>query len=129
MSLLKRIGLRQARQLITTLPLLARIAWRLTRDPRVPRRHKAVMLAAVGYVVSPFDLAPDVIPYFGRVDDLLIVAAGVGWALRFAPRDVVDEHLSALATSREDLTSLLAEILPLPIEALWRKRNHILPDS
>ena len=32
---------------------------RLLRDPRVPRRHKLILGALVGYLALPFDIVPD----------------------------------------------------------------------
>ena len=44
------------------LPRLARLFWRLLRDPRVALWTKAILIGAVLYVVLPFDLLPDVMP-------------------------------------------------------------------
>ena len=41
----------------------------------VPWWSVAAMVAALLYVLNPFDLIPDVIPVVGYVDDALIVAA------------------------------------------------------
>ncbi|MDN6179522.1 MAG: DUF1232 domain-containing protein [Halomonas subglaciescola] len=43
----------------------------------VPWKAFALMLAAVGYLLMPFDLIPDFIVPFGLIDDALIV----GWLL------------------------------------------------
>lgn len=45
-------------------------AWAFLRDPQVPKRQKAIVLAALTYVLLPFDLLPDVLPFVGMVDDL-----------------------------------------------------------
>ena len=45
---------------------------RLLRDPRVPRRHKLLLGALVGYLAFPFDLVPDFIPVAGYLDDALL---------------------------------------------------------
>src|SRR5690349_10090916 len=42
-----------------------RLAFRLCREPRVPLLLKLLPLVAAGYVVSPLDLIPDVIPVLG----------------------------------------------------------------
>jgi hypothetical protein len=39
---------------------------RLTRDSRVPRRRKLLLLGLVGYLALPFDLVPDFIPSRGN---------------------------------------------------------------
>ncbi len=45
-------------------------SWQFLRDPEVPKRQKAIVLAAVAYVLLPFDLVPDWLPVVGLVDDL-----------------------------------------------------------
>ena len=62
---------------------------RLLGDPNVPRRHKLLLGAVVGYLALPFDLVPDFIPVAGQLDDVLgvmlarcaIVLGGSGSAL------------------------------------------------
>jgi uncharacterized membrane protein YkvA (DUF1232 family) len=47
---------------------------RLLRDPRVPRRSKALVAALIPYLALPFDLIPDFIPVAGQLDDAVLVA-------------------------------------------------------
>jgi uncharacterized membrane protein YkvA (DUF1232 family) len=63
-----------ARALATFIPDCIVLVTRLARDPRVPRRHKLVLLGLVGYLALPFDLVPDFIPVAGQLDDAIIVA-------------------------------------------------------
>ena len=82
--------------LLFQLPSLLRLYWRLLGDRRVPVWPKAVLLGAVGYVFSPFDLLPDLMPVVGQLDDLTLLAV-IGRAfLWWCPADVVAEHLRAL---------------------------------
>ena len=68
-------GRRQdARALATFIPDCIVLVSRLTREPRVPRRRKALLLALVAYLALPFDLVPDFIPVAGQLDDVVIVA-------------------------------------------------------
>lgn len=115
------------RRLLAVVPLMARLGWRLVRDPRVPRRHRAVLVAATGYVVSPIDVLPDFIPVIGELDDLLVIAAGLAWAIRFAPPDVLDEHLAELGVTRQELQDTLVMLLPPPLEVAYRQRHRYLP--
>jgi len=64
----------EARSLATFIPDCIVLVTRLTRDPRVPRRRKLLLLGLVGYLALPFDLIPDFIPVAGQLDDALIVA-------------------------------------------------------
>ncbi len=61
------------------------------KDPRVPWYAKVLMVAVVGYALSPIDLIPDFIPVLGYVDDLIIVPVGVSLALKMIPREVIEE--------------------------------------
>jgi uncharacterized membrane protein YkvA (DUF1232 family) len=74
------------------LPNLVKLFGRLLRDPRVPRRTKVVVVAALGYVVSPIDLLPEVIPVIGFTDDILLISFALNHLVRVAGEDVVLEH-------------------------------------
>ena len=65
---------------------------RLLGDPRVPRRHKLLLGALVGYLALPFDLVPDFIPVVGHMDDALVVALTLRAVLRGSGSDLVREH-------------------------------------
>ncbi len=83
---------------IMALPLRAKLSfvWGLFRDPDVPLLPKAVLPVIVAYLAFPFDIIPDFIPVLGQLDDLLIVAAGLGIFLWLTPRDVIERRLRAL---------------------------------
>lgn len=51
------------------------------KDPATPGRVRVLLVLAICYLLSPVDLIPDTIPFFGVVDDLAIVPAAV-WGLR-----------------------------------------------
>ena len=71
---------------------IPRIIFRLMMDRRVPFRLKLLLPAAIAYIILPFDLVPDFIPWgLGRFDDLLVlVLAGLMFML-LAPREVLME--------------------------------------
>jgi len=64
----------------------------IAQDPRTPWLAKVLLLAAIGYVLLPFDLIPDWIPVLGLVDDVLIVPGLVVLALKLIPKSVLDEY-------------------------------------
>lgn len=49
----------------------------MAKDPHVPWQSKAVAIAALIYLISPFDAVPDVIPFVGLADDVAVIAAVV----------------------------------------------------
>jgi uncharacterized membrane protein YkvA (DUF1232 family) len=59
---------------------------RALRDPRVPRRHKLLLGAALAYLAFPFDLIPDFIPGLGQLDDALVLALALRGLKRAASR-------------------------------------------
>jgi uncharacterized membrane protein YkvA (DUF1232 family) len=65
---------------------------RLLADPRVPPGRKAVLAAAVGYLVLPFDLVPDFIPVAGQLDDAIVVALALRFVLRSGGPQLLAEH-------------------------------------
>src|SRR4051794_30610085 len=65
------------------------------KDRDTPAWAKGVIVAALGYFVSPLDAIPDVIPVVGYADDLGALAAAFATVAAY----VKDEHVaSAKAT-------------------------------
>jgi uncharacterized membrane protein YkvA (DUF1232 family) len=83
---------RDARDFARFLPDCIVLIKRLLGDPRVPRRAKIVLGLLVPYLVMPFDLIPDFIPIIGYADDALLVALGIGYAIRRVSPEVLREH-------------------------------------
>ena len=79
---------------------------RLMRDPRVPRRRKAIVLATVGYLALPFDLVPDFIPVAGQLDDAIVVALALRAVLRAGGPGLLEEHWPGPAESLSVLLRL-----------------------
>ena len=70
--------------------------WRVFRDPETPVAAKCVLPAVLAYLAMPLDLIPDFIPVLGQLDDLLVVALGLGLVLLMTPRHVIEDHLIEL---------------------------------
>ena len=58
-------------------------------DPQVGKARKLLLLAAVAYVVLPFDAIPDVIPVLGWLDDVGVLAGAAALLLNDASRVAV----------------------------------------
>jgi uncharacterized membrane protein YkvA (DUF1232 family) len=65
---------------------------RLLGDSRMPRRHKALLVALLGYLALPFDVVPDFIPVAGQLDDAVVVALTLRAILRGAGLEMIEEH-------------------------------------
>ncbi len=104
--------LRLAR-LVWKLPAYARLIWGIARDPRTPIGLKAILAAAVAYVVSPFDLVPDAIPILGQADDLTVVLLVLDLFIQNAPADVRRDHIERARNGTADLDRDLARLREL----------------
>jgi uncharacterized membrane protein YkvA (DUF1232 family) len=72
---------------------------RLLGDPRVPRWHKLLLGALIGYLAFPFDLVPDFIPVAGHVDDAVVVALALRVVLRHSGTELLRDHWPGPETS------------------------------
>lgn len=59
-----------------------------SRDARVPKLAKLIVVVVVAYALSPIDLIPDFIPVIGFLDDAILVPLGIWLAIRLIPRDI-----------------------------------------
>ena len=73
---------------------------KLLMDRRVPIRAKLVVPAAIVYLLIPFDIVPDFIPFSGWIDDILVMLLAAAMFLMMAPRDVLMEHLGRASSKR-----------------------------
>ena len=94
-----RVGL-PALRFLRNLPNFARLYWRLLCDRRVSVWPKALLVLGGLYVLSPVDFIPDVIPFVGEVDDLLIVILACRLFIYLCPREVVREHVRRIDAGR-----------------------------
>jgi uncharacterized membrane protein YkvA (DUF1232 family) len=104
--------LRLAR-LVVRLPMYARMVWGIMRDPRTPIGLKAIMAAALAYVVMPVDLIPDAIPIVGQADDLTVLLLTLDLFIHNAPREVRLEHTLRARNGTADLDRDLARLRAL----------------
>jgi uncharacterized membrane protein YkvA (DUF1232 family) len=86
--------------LVRTLITHVRLSLRLLRDPEVPLRLKALPILTACYMIAPVDLAPDILPIIGQIDDLAILLIALETFLRLSPTDAVNFHRTALAQRR-----------------------------
>ncbi len=62
------------RDVVLFLPRFAVMLGKLIADPEVSSTDKLLIAGAVAYMLSPFDLIPDVVPVIGQLDDAYLVA-------------------------------------------------------
>ena len=95
-----------ARAVARFVPDCAVLFARLGRDPRLPRRHRWLLVALVGYLALPLDLIPDFIPVVGALDDAILVAIVLRRVLRKAGAELVRERWPGPESSLEVLLRL-----------------------
>ncbi|MEW6225833.1 MAG: DUF1232 domain-containing protein [Chloroflexota bacterium] len=105
-------------------PMYGRLFWELVRDERTPRTHKAMLGAALGYLLVGRDLVPDDLPVLGGLDDLVVVVLAVDLFLDGVPGEVLDEKLDELGIDRRAFGEDVARIrrfTPRPLRRLVRR--------
>ena len=70
-----------------------KLVGQLMKDGRVPIYTKIIPFLVAVYLLSPFDLIPDVIPIFGQMDDFGLMVVSLSAFIRLAPSEVVDEYM------------------------------------
>jgi len=74
-------------------PSIVWLTTRLMMDRRVPLWLKLIIPAGVVYCVIRIDIIPDILPIFGRIDDLMVIAGSVLAFLLLSPKEIRSEHL------------------------------------
>jgi uncharacterized membrane protein YkvA (DUF1232 family) len=73
------------KDLATVLPACVTTMRRLRKDGRLPRRVKLLLAFAALWVISPIDLIPEFLPVIGPLDDAVVVALVLRYAVRHIP--------------------------------------------
>jgi len=77
---------------IRQLPQYLRLLGGLLTDRRVATVDKLLVLGAIVYIVTPIDLIPDFIPFFGEIDDLYLLVLALQRLVANAGRLVLLDH-------------------------------------
>tara|TARA_B100000945_G_scaffold230523_1_gene186912 strand:+ start:31 stop:441 length:411 start_codon:yes stop_codon:yes gene_type:complete len=63
--------------------------WFATKHPKTPILIQAIIWFAVAYALSPIDLIPDFVPILGLLDDLILLAVSVTFAVNLISEDIM----------------------------------------
>jgi len=96
--------------LLERLPAYLRLTWALARDPLLSRARRAAIIGAAGYLVSPIDLVPGVIPVVGQLDDLAVAFAAIRFALAGLSPERRRAHLEAAGLTDDVLVDDLRSV-------------------
>src|SRR5438105_7405744 len=87
--------LSRAKTVLFDVPRHGKLAYCLMRDERIPAAPKAVLLGALGVIVSPLDF-PAWIPVLGELDMLALGILAVETFVAACPEEIRREHEEAL---------------------------------
>lgn len=96
--------------MLRRMPAYLRLSWRLARDPLLSRKRRAAVVAAAGYLASPIDLVPGVIPVLGQLDDIAVAIAAIRLALDGLSPERRRMNLAAAGLSDDDLVADLRTV-------------------
>lgn len=90
------------------IPNYVKLLYRLVRDSRVKAVEKATLLATIAYVISPLDFLPDMIPFVGQIDDVLLVALILQRFMNSVDRHLLYEYWDGDLDLLENIEQILA---------------------
>jgi uncharacterized membrane protein YkvA (DUF1232 family) len=89
----------RAKELLVDVPRHGKLAYCLLRDDRVPLAPKAILIGALGVIVSPLDF-PAWIPVLGEFDMLALGILAVETFIAACPEEIRTEHEEAIAAKQ-----------------------------
>ncbi|HWP97194.1 MAG TPA: DUF1232 domain-containing protein [Syntrophomonadaceae bacterium] len=110
-----------AKEILMFFPNLVKLLFRLVRDPAVSLGDKALLGAAIAYVLSPWDFLPDVIPFVGQLDDLVLIALVIKRMMDSVPYSIIAQHWDGKGELLGLLDSTLSSVVKLLPEGIYSK--------
>lgn len=96
------------------IPNLLKLLYRLLNDESVTALDRTLLLATAAYVISPWDFIPDMIPFLGQLDDLVLMAL----VFKRLTDSVSPDVLYSYWDGKPDLLHLLEDIVRLGLQFL-----------
>jgi uncharacterized membrane protein YkvA (DUF1232 family) len=107
--------------LVRDLPHFGRLIVRLARDPRVSKLDKGLVLASLAYAAMPADAIPDVIPFLGELDDVVVVGVALARLINNVGVELILEHWDGDPGSLEAALAVVersSNLLPQPLKGI-----------
>lgn len=70
----------------------AMAVFRALADKRTPLLPKVIGIAALAYILFPFDVMSDLVPFTGWIDDASIAGIALLLIAKLIPKQVLDEY-------------------------------------
>lgn len=80
------------KEAVLLIPNFLKLLYRLLKHEAVTSTDKALLAATVAYVLSPWDFLPDIIPFLGQADDLLLLALVIKRIMNSVDHEVLEEY-------------------------------------
>ncbi|HEX7491942.1 MAG TPA: DUF1232 domain-containing protein [Candidatus Limnocylindrales bacterium] len=115
--------------LASRVPMYSRLIWALVKDPRVPASRKAIIIAAVGYVVLGRKPFADEIPVLGQIDDVIVLVLAVEFFFDGIPEYILQEKIEELGIDREAFERDLDQVrrvTPAPVRRIVSRLPDVL---
>lgn len=104
----KATARQKMKEAVMLIPNYLKLLYRLVRDKRVMAMEKAVLLGTVAYILSPFDFLPDMIPFVGQLDDVLLAALVLQRFMNSVDRHVLYEYWDGDMDLLDNIEQVLA---------------------
>jgi uncharacterized membrane protein YkvA (DUF1232 family) len=88
------------------------------RDSRTTVMAKLPAILSIIYLLSPIDLIPDFIPFFGYIDDIVVVPLLLNLAIKFLPAEVKEESILKAKRNQVKFKLLISLLIVLIIALL-----------
>jgi uncharacterized membrane protein YkvA (DUF1232 family) len=92
------------------------------RDPRTNRNARiyaaVIIVLAIAYILSPFDIVPDTFPLLGWLDDLVLIPFALMFIEKILPQDILADNRK-IASRKVNKAILVAVLGALALIALW----------
>lgn len=73
---------------------------RVVFDKETPLPAKICYGLIIGYAVMPFDAIPDFIPFFGQIDDFILIPLLFVIARMLTPKEILQKHRQAVESKK-----------------------------
>jgi uncharacterized membrane protein YkvA (DUF1232 family) len=85
------------------------------RDRRTTIWAKLPAILSVIYLLSPIDLIPDFIPFFGYIDDIVVVPLLLNVSIKLLPADVREESIIKASRNQNKFKLIITLLIILVI--------------
>ncbi len=75
----------------------ALLLYYVAQSPNCPSKIKAGIIGALGYLISPIDLIPDIMPGIGYADDAAAIATAVALAQIYITDEIKEQAKAKIA--------------------------------